>query len=135
MKRIALSLLLLTLAAPTFAGPENWTFVQSVGGLTVKDPVRAKQGWVLPIHANVSGLETIAAKPTALNSALVCERTSSTIEGRRIFITIVTGPARANASSRCPSASIGEVPPGAYGVYYRGPGEAPVSIGEVRIGL
>ena len=120
---------------PVLAGAEGWNFVQSVGGLAIAAPSHGAGGWNLPVRANVSGLEAVTNKPTTLNSALICERTNASVEGRNIYLTIVSGLARANASVRCPPASLGELPPGKYQVFYRGPGETAIPVGEVSVGL
>lgn len=95
----------------------------------------------MPVRADVSGLQRVTTKPTTLNSALICERTEFNVEGRNIYITVVTAPAHstpalpyANNSSRCPYIMLGEMLPGKYSVFYRGPGEAPVDLGEVSLG-
>ena len=134
MKRIALCLLIASLPGSVLAGSESWSFVQSVGGLAVETPSLGTQGWVLPVRADVSGLKSVTAKPTALNSALICERTNAAIEGRNIYITIVSTLAHPNASSNCPAATLGEMSAGKYSVFYRGPSETPVRLGEVSIG-
>jgi len=135
MKRIALFLLFAFLPVSVLAGSENWSFVQSVGGLAVDTPSHGAFGWVLPVRADVSGLVAVTAKPTTLNSALICERTDAAIEGRNIYITIVSALAHPNTSSRCPPATLGEMPAGKYSIFYRGPSETPVRLGEVSIGL
>jgi hypothetical protein len=135
MKRIVLILLITSLPASVLAGSENWSFVQSVGGLAIAKPSRGKSGWVLPVHADVSGLKAITTKPTTLNSALICESTYATIEGRNIYLTITSSLAHPNTNPSCPPAKLGEMSPGKYGVFYRGPNETPVHLGEVSIGL
>jgi hypothetical protein len=121
------------LFASVLAHSQSWAFVQSVGGLLVQPPMHGEQGWALPIRANVSGIETISIKPTAINSGMVCEQTLSEIEGNNIYLTIVTGAARSNASAVCPPAILGKIAPGKYSVFYRGPHEAPVFLSEVSI--
>jgi hypothetical protein len=135
MKRIALCLLIASLPVSVLAGSESWSFVQSVGGLAVGTPSHGTDGWALPVRAHVSGLETITAKPTTLNSALICERTKAAIEGRNIYITIVSALAHPNARTHCPPATLGEISAGNYSVFYRGPSEMPIPLGEVSIGL
>lgn len=135
MRRIALIVFIASLPVSVFADSESWRFVQSIGGLVVEPPSRDTHGWVLPVRANVSGLETVTGKSTTLNSALICERTDATIEGRNIYLTIVSGLVRPSTSPRCPPAALGEISPGKYSVFYRGPNETPVRIGEVSIGL
>jgi len=141
MKRIAFLLLVSSMSVPVFAGPESWSFVQSVGGIRVESPFLLQLGWGLPVRADVSGLQAITVKATTLNSALVCERTDFTVKGRNIYITVVTAPAQPssapayrNATSRCPWLTFGEVLPGKYSIFYRGPNETPMPLGEVSFG-
>lgn len=141
MKRIAFLLLASSMSVSVFAGPESWSFVQSVGGITVEAPSLLKGGWVLPVRADVSGFHAVTVKATALNSALVCITTDVAVEGRNMYLTIVTATAQSssalgypNATSRCPSLGFGEMLPGKYGVFYRGPGETPMPLGEMSFG-
>ncbi len=129
------------MSAAVFAGPEDWSFVQSVGGIAVDAPTLHQWGWVWPVRADVSGLQGIATKPTTLNPALVCIRTDMGVQGRNIYLTVVTAPPGSTPdllnpkpSSRCPPVLLGEMLPGKYSVFYRGPNEAPVPLGEVSFG-
>jgi hypothetical protein len=134
MNRLALSAFLAVLSMPAWAGAENWKFVQSVGGMALGKPALDRPGWVLPVGTNVSGLETVSVKPAAMNSALVCERVDVAIEQRNIYLTVVSGLTRAGASPRCPPAELGRIDGGSYRVFYRGPGDTPVPLGDISIG-
>lgn len=131
MKRIALA----TLTASTFlagcAHSQNWSFVQSVGGILVEAPLRDERGWVLPVRANVAGIEEFSNKPTMVNSALHCVSTKASIEENNIYLTVRTFVVSSGTDSRCPPAVLGKVVPGTYKVFYRGPGEAPVPLSQV----
>jgi hypothetical protein len=124
----------LLVSLPAWAGAENWKFVQSVGGMALGKPVLDRPGWILPVRIDVSGLDTVSVKPTVMNSALVCERVAVAIEQRNIYLTVVSGLARAGASPRCPPAELGRIDGGQYSVFYRSPGEAPVPLGDLSIG-
>src|SRR4029077_17489159 len=117
------------------AATQNWAFVESVGGLTVSDPVRVEGQWLLPVQADVAGLESFSSKDTTLNSALACSKVAATVRGTNIFLAIVTGVAGPGASARCPPAKLGSLPPGDYNVFYRGPDNVAVRIRTVSIGL
>ncbi len=142
MKRIAFLLLASSMSVSVLAGPENWSFVQSVGGIEIGAPFLHHWGWVLPVRADVSGRQRVTTKPTRLDSALVCERTDVAVEGRNIYITVATEPATRSTrallfpdgSSRCLPVMLGEVLPGKYEVFYRGPSDTPVRLGEVSLG-
>lgn len=135
MRRLGLCVLVAALPGYVLAGAESWGFVQSVGGIAVGMPSHGAKGWVLPVRADVSGIEAITANPTTLNSGLICEETLAAVEGLDIYITITSALARPNNSPRCPPVALGEMPHGQYKVFYRGPDEPPVLIGEVSIGL
>jgi len=130
-------LLLLTsalLSSTAFAKGENWQFVQSVGGLSLGVPERQARAWVLPVQADVSGLASVKRQAVALNSALACVHMQAVVEGRNIFLTVVTGLVRQGSSSRCPSVLLDASLQGHYKVFYRGPDEAPVELSEIELG-
>jgi len=134
MRSIVLGLLaVLPLAA--HACCEAWSFVRSVGGIAVEEPRQIEGSWSLPIRANVSGLETITEKPTALNSALGCKATHAAVERNNIYLTLETSLPTKKINATCPAASLGRIAPGTYTVFYRGPGEPPILLREVHIGL
>jgi hypothetical protein len=136
VSKLTLAFIALALSAcSSFAEPKAWLFVQSVGGIEIGTPLQKETGWILPVRSDVSGLQTIAVKPTALNSGLSCQRTEATIEDNAIFLTIFTGVAGGGRSSVCPSASLGHPRAGKYSVFYRSSNEKPVAIGEISIGL
>jgi hypothetical protein len=135
MRLFALLVLAVLLPSPAFARAEGWQFVQSVGGITVGKPEHLPSGWSLPVRADVSGLTAVASKPTTLNSALICERIVAVVEGRNIFLTIVSGLAHSGSTSLCPPANLGNPAAGQYRVFYRGPSESPVELPGVSLGL
>ena len=62
-----------------------------------------------------------------------CVRTEAVVEGREIHLTIVSGPGRGPVATICPAAKLGDVAPGAYRVFYRGPNEAAVPLKDVEL--
>ena len=92
-----------------------------------------KGDWSLDVRANVSGLEEITTKPTVVNSALICESTTASVEGSNIYLTINTGLARDGYTPLCPSVNLGEVEPGSYQVFYRSPNGESQALGEVTL--
>src|SRR5689334_14380729 len=104
MKRLALVLLTLSGCAAVVPKDRSWEFVTSVGGITVDNPVPTARGLVLPVRADVSGLQAISVKPTTLNSIMACSKTRAEVEGRNIYVTIATTLLRQGNSSRCPDA-------------------------------
>ena len=128
-------ILLLSVAAcsDTIGGIASWKFVQSVGGLSIGDPVRDALGWTLPVRANVSGLTKVTVQPTSLNSGIACLETRAMVEGSTIFISIVTGAAGVGRVARCPPAVLGQLAPGRYSVVYRGKDSSQGSVGSIVI--
>lgn len=122
-------------AFSAIAEPRAWSFVQTVGGVAIGIPVKNENGWLLPVRSDVSGLQTITVKPTTLNSGLACQRTEAIVEGKSIYLTIITGVASSGSSSLCPAASLGQLSAGKYSVLYRGLKEQPIPVDEVTIGL
>ena len=98
----------------------DWSFITSVGGIKVDDPVRAKDGWYIPVQCDVSGLTEITHEPTTLNSALKCTRVSYSTNSDSIFITVHHGAVSLkDGSSQCNGVHIGELEEGQYRVYYK----------------
>lgn len=132
-KLVSIMALFLLVDCAAVSEPRTWGFVQSVGGIEVGSPTQVGGAWVLPIHGNVSGLQTITVKPMELNSGLACY-TRATVEGASIYITVATGVAGSGRIAQCPSANLGSLAPGHYTVLYRGPNEEPVELRVVSIG-
>jgi hypothetical protein len=115
------------------ADPQGWSFIRSVGGLRVREPVRVNGLWRLPVRANVAGIESFTNRPTAQNPLLKCSSVLATIEGRGIYLTVDTAVQRSGGSARCAAAFLGHAPPGTYTVFYRSPEEPTIRLREVRI--
>src|SRR5436190_3590397 len=135
MKRLTLVLLTLTGCTGVVPQERPWAFVASVGGIAVESPVRTAKGLILPIRADVSGLQTISVKPTTLNSIMACSRTRAEIEGNDIYVTIATSLLREGGSSRCPDAKLGALAAGENNVFYGSDRTDAVRLGEVRVAL
>src|SRR3569623_479004 len=101
MKKILLIACICALPLTVSARAENWAFVHSAGGMSINVPFHSEHGWSLPIRANVSGLESISNRATALNSALICERTDAAVVGSSIYLTIITSTAQHGDTSLC----------------------------------
>ena len=127
-------LALLATSCSVVAEPRDWNFVQAVGGIAIGDPAKEFGGWVLPVRADVSGLQTITDKPTTMNSALVCASVQATVEGKAIYVTVRTGVVRKGLSSACPPANLGDIKAGSYAVFYRESSGRAVQLREVAIG-
>ena len=122
-------------ACSMIAEPQSWSFIESVGGIAVDPPVRADRSWVLPVRCDVSGLKTITIKPAKVNSGIACQNIRAEVEGSFIYLTVLTTIAGGGRNAECPPALLGQVVSGTYRVFYRGPNEKPVQLGEVAVGL
>ncbi len=122
-------------ACSSIVEQKSWAFVQSVGGFSIGVPFQNQHGWILPVHGDVSGLQTITVKPSTLNSGLSCHSTKAVIEGNAIFLTVITSVAGGGRNSACPPALLGQPSAGKYAVFYRASNEPAIPLGEVFIGL
>lgn len=112
---------------------QPWSFVTATGGLELGSPVSVDGRWELPIRANVSGLETITLAPTTMNSGLVCDETRTRVEGRDIFLLIVTTLPHGEASARCPAAKLGALESGRYDILYGSHRAESVRLGTIDL--
>lgn len=128
-----LSVILLAASEIACAEIATWTFMLSVGGVAIGEPVREGETWTLPVRADVSGLSKITVQPTALNSSLACRETRVTVERATIVIAFVTSPAGGGHEARCPAAALGRMAPGRYSVVYGGAGNTPADLGTIVI--
>ena len=135
MKRFALVLLALSGCSAILPRDRSWEFVTSVGGIAVDNPVRTAQGLMLPVRADVSGLQAISVKPTTLNSIMACSKTRAEVVGSNIYVTIATTLLLEGDSSRCPDAKLSGLAEGDYTVFYRSAHADAVRLGEVRVAL
>jgi hypothetical protein len=119
-------------SAAAMAQSRDWSFVQSVGGLALGVPVERNGAWHLPIRCDVSGIEAVTTRPTAINSALACD-TTARVEGETIVLTVIARDDESNAFAACPPARLGRLPKGRYAVVYSGKSAERVEIGEVYI--
>jgi hypothetical protein len=112
--------------------PQDWAFVQSVGGIALGATSVSEGQWSLVVRANVAG-EEITVKPTHANSALICESTTASVRGTNIYITINTGLVRDGYSALCPAANLGGVKEGSYQVFYKSPNGETRKMGEIML--
>jgi hypothetical protein len=122
--------MLLALSSPAHAEKRDWTFVESVGGLSVGTPYHTAEGVMLPVRAAVSGIKTFTVKPTVMNSSVGCEKVIAVVEGHKIYLTVETS---FGGNSRCPAAKLGAVEAGKYAVLYREPDGHTVPLDKVTI--
>jgi hypothetical protein len=118
-----------------FAEKRPWSFVTAVGGLKVESPVHSSGRWFLPIQADVSGVRTITARPTTINSSLICEAVTVRVKGQDIFLVLETALAHGDATSVCPVAKLGRLATGRYNVWYGTSRAEGVSLGAVDVAL
>lgn len=113
--------------------PVGWSFVQSVGGIALGEVTVVDGNYSLAIEADVSGLKEVTIKPTLVNSALICERTSATVKNQAIYLTINKGIVREGYSTSCQAAELGRLIDGTYQVFYESPNGETQALGEVLI--
>jgi hypothetical protein len=137
MKRYVtvLSVLLILGCSLAFAEDQPWSFVKAVGGLKVGAPVQSKDGWLLPIQADVSGSKAITTKPTTINSAIACKSVNARVKGQDIFLVIATTLAHGGMTSDCPAAKLGKLTSESYNVWYGTSRAKENSLGSVRVAL
>lgn len=112
-----------------------WAFVTSVGGIAVEQPQATVMGLILPVRADVSGLQKISNEPTTMNSVISCSASRARVEGQNILLTISTSLLRDGGSSACPPARLGMLPAGRYSVLYGSKRDGAVPIGVVDVAL
>ena len=130
---ILLGLSFVLSACSTLVQPVSWKYVQNVGGMAVGDPYRIGDNWMLPVTVDVSGLQRVTSEPQVLDSSHVCKDTKAKVAGDSIYITVYTTFADGEGSSKCPDSNLGHMLDGEYRVYYDGPENLPVLIGEVKV--
>jgi hypothetical protein len=113
--------------------PVGWAFVQSVGGISIGNVSVSKGNYSLAVNADVSGLEQVTVKPTLVNSALICESTTATIQDKAIYLTINKGVIREGYSTHCPAAKLKHIKAGNYQVFYKSPNGDTQPLGEILI--
>lgn len=114
--------------------PRDWAFIQSVGGIALGSASVSEGEWSLAVRANVSGVEKITVKPTILNSALICESITASVQGGTIYLTINSGLARDGYSASCPAAHLGQAKEGSYQVFYKSSNGETQRLGEIVLG-
>lgn len=129
---IAATLALAVLSSVAVAGGESWKSIQSTGGIVVSVPFHSTDGWLLGIRAKLSRLTPRSSKAVP-DGGLSCLRTQAVVEGGNIYLTIVSGEPRGPIGAVCPAARLGEIPPGSYKVFYRGPNDAATLLKEVEL--
>ena len=114
--------------------PRDWSFVESVGGLAIEGASLNGSEWRLAVRVNVSGLERVTTRPTAVNSGLVCREMATRVRGSNIYLTVMVGVARDGYSVKCTEARLGPVKEGQYKIYYEDPNGELHSLGEIVLG-
>lgn len=127
----AAAIVLLAASLVANAAPERWSAIKSTGGIAVGAPFHASGQWLLSVRARLSRLES--KDPNAPDGGLSCVRTEAVVEGSNIFLTIISGEARGPIGAVCPAARLGELEPGTYKVFYRGPGEPAAPLKDIEL--
>jgi hypothetical protein len=113
---------------------QSWGAMQSVGGLRIDAPVVEADGSTyLPLLCDVSGLQTITVKPTAMNSSQVVRQIVVQRRKEKIQLQVVTGIADNQRMSVVRGVSLGRVPEGEYPLEYLNPDGSTVMLKEIKI--
>ena len=126
------------LVSHAMAGPQDWAFMQAVGGMQIGTPYQKYGDWYLPVMADLSGQQRISTPPTTRHGTIRCKEVLVDVAAERIYLTVSTDTLSAGAShpqdgARCPPARLDEIAPGRYGVYYQYNDKAPHRLGEITI--
>jgi len=134
MKIIAIIMSLTLVSCTEFPSEQrSWSFIKSVGGISIDKPFLKNNSYHLPIKVDVSGLQKITTKPTKLNSALMCSRIGYLIEENEISISVYTSLINDTASSNCKSILLTGITPGVYKVFYNQKNHSKHLIGSITI--
>ena len=133
---VAIALLLMPGCSLALRETKDWPFIQSVGGISIGQPVSTQDGWYLPVNCDVSGLQTTTIKPTQLNSALVCYKVLASGDNQIIFISVQTSIVGSGPqTSSCRAVNIGNLRKGRYSIKYKEPNGSSHEIGSIDIVL
>jgi hypothetical protein len=91
---------------PPFEQPRSLAFLNQRGGISIDQPLRKNNQWMLPVNCNVSGIKAITTQPNVIHSGLAWSKSVARIEDERILLTVMTGV----QGSRAPSAICGPAP-------------------------
>src|SRR6266446_7048142 len=116
--------LLLAGCSSLFSEARDWKWMEAVGGVRIDPPYEAGGKLMLPVACDVSGLQTITRKPTAMNSALIVHKISVEREGEALFLQVHTTLTDKKRNALCQPVELRDLPPGEYTVFY---GPAPSS--------
>jgi hypothetical protein len=117
----SITLFLLVLSSLTFAiGPgfltqkkRDWSFIQSVGGMTV-----ASHEQSLIINCDVSGTRKVTVKPTLINSGIGVRKIIHKRDGNKIQLTLVTSVIGKDTKTNPKPLNLSRYPAGTYQVVY-----------------
>jgi hypothetical protein len=107
--------------------------MQSVGGIRVGKAEKTAGGsWTLPVVCDVTGLNTITQKPTAMNSGLAVTRMLHRVTGDEIHISVVLNvPIGVSPTSQCSPVVVSGINAGEYKILYEESDKTLHSLGVV----
>ncbi|WP_339068215.1 hypothetical protein [Teredinibacter turnerae] len=132
MRIILITLILLLSSCSVVAERQDWSFVQSAGGIIVggldKNP-----NWLV-LRGDVSGLKEFTVKPTQINSALALKSVKALVVKGAINLYITTTViSKSNSTTAIQGVDISGVDAGHYIVQYLNKDGSLVKLGEVTI--
>jgi hypothetical protein len=130
------SFILLTIASPGNAGlagilsakSQDWSFIQSVGGMKVELIDNR-----LLVSCDVSGRRSITTKPSTVNSGIGVRKLKCSRAGSTIRLTVVTSVIGKGMKTECGPVDLGRHPSGSYSVVYLDPDGTTHSLGTIRL--
>jgi len=133
LNKVFFSLILLLLSScSVFSEHKDWSFVESVGGISVggqdKNP-----NWLI-IRGDVSGIKEFSSKPTVINSAIALKSVEHVIKDNVIqFYIVATLASEKYHSTEISGIDISGIKKGVYKVQYLNPDNSVVNLKEVVI--
>jgi hypothetical protein len=112
---------------------QDWSFIESVGGLSIDQPVRQDDGsFMLPVICDVLRNGVQPMQPTKTFPAFSVRETKVEIHDHIVELRIVTCMGDVSAS-HAPPAKLGKLEPGMYRVRYGDSGEPAAELGSFTI--
>jgi len=132
MRRLFILLIILPLFGCVASERRDWSFMQSVGGLTVAGQDK-NPNWLI-LRGDISGLKKFSTKPTQVNSALALKSVEAKIHDSKIQIYVVTTLiSERYSTTEISGVNISGAKKGTYMIQYLNPDNSTVDLKKVVI--
>ena len=115
----------------------DYDFIQETGGMIIKMPYLLKEGWYLPVKANVSGASDVTHRATKQHANIAVKEVvarQDKVEPNRLYIFIKTSwPSDEYPSPVSQGVMLGKLKPGLYTVEYYNKDASTVDLGSFEI--